>query len=500
MTQDNKPAPLQRQLTGIQGFEHISMGGLVEGRTTLLVGTSGSGKTLFANQFLYNSIKQYNRPVVFVTFEERPQDIIRNVKSFGWDLQQLIDDKQLIILDATLDRTLVDEVGQYDLSGALAQIEHAIKEIDAKVLILDSLGVLFFQYRNPNILRREILRVSDACQAWGVTSLMTAERLEEYGPITRFGIEEFVSDCVIVLRHQLMREKVRRTIQVYKLRGDRHYTDEFPFSIQKTGICILPLSAAELTQSSGMDRISFGNERFDQLAGGGFFQDSVILVSGPTGSGKTLFATTFTAEACKRGEKVLFIGFEESRPQLSRNAQSWGIEFEEWEQKGLLKAICHYPEAAGLEGHQYFIRKQIETFQPSRLVIDSVSALERIGNIRNYREFIIGLTGFVKQKQVCTLCTSSSPSLAGGDSITDAHISTITDAVVLLRYVEIRGSLSRGVIIIKMRGSQHDKGFHEFHIDGNGLHIDKQLTNVPSSLLGVPNINVTDAITAEPPT
>lgn len=476
--------PLRRVPAGIRGFEHISLGGLVEGRNTLLVGTSGSGKTLFATELLYRAITDFDRRAVFVTFEEKPADIVRNVQKLNWNLPQYVREKKLVILDASLDRAIV-EAGGYDLSGIISQITDAVAEVGASLVILDSLGALFYQYENPGILRREILHLTDHLQELGVTSVMTAERLEEYGPITRFGIEEFVSDCVIVLRHQLMEEKVRRTIQIYKLRGDRHHKDEFPFTIESQGFCILPLSAAELTQASSADRISFGSTKLDDMAGGGLFQDSVILISGPTGSGKTLMATTFASEACQRGERVLFLGYEESRPQLVRNASSWGQKFEEWERTGMLKMVCQYPEAQGLEGHLHAIQREIEEFRPSRLVVDSISALERVGNVRNFREFVIGLTGFVKQQQICSLFTSSSPSLSGGDSITDAHISTITDAIVLLRYVEREGALSRGVIIIKMRGSQHDKQFYEFSITDQGLAIGEPFIHVPTSLLGI---------------
>lgn len=477
--------PLQRVPTGIRGFEHISLGGLVQGRTTLLVGTSGSGKTLFATEVLYRAIKERGARAVFVTFEEKPADVVRNVKQLGWNLSELVAGGRLIILDASMDRSIVQEAGNYDLSGIIAQIVDSIQEIGAKYVVLDSLGALFYQFENPGILRREILRLVDQLREMGVTSIMTAERVEEYGPITRFGIEEFVSDCVVVLRHQLLDEKVRRTIQIYKLRGDRHYKDEFPFTIESSGFVILPLSAAELSQASSTTRVSFGSASLDRMAGSGLFQDSVIIISGPTGSGKTLMGTTFASEACRRGERVLFLGYEESRPQLMRNAHSWGLEFEEWERKGLLKTACQYPEALGLEGHLYAVQREIEEFRPTRLVIDSISALERVGNVRNFREFVIGLTSFVKQQQVCTLLTSSSPSLSGGDSITDAHISTITDAIILLRYVERDGALSRGVIIIKMRGSQHDKRFHEFTITGQGLEIGLPFLHVPTALLGI---------------
>lgn len=480
-------APLRRIATGIRGFDEISLGGLVEGRTTLLVGTAGTGKTLFATEFVFRSIRDHGRAVAFVTFEEKPADIVRNVQKLGWDLAPFLRDGRLVLLDASPDPAVTGEAGGYDLSGLVSQVEDAVREAGAAVVVLDSIGALFHQFANAGVLRREILRLADALQRLGVTSVMTAERLEEYGPISRFGIEEFVSDCVVVLRHHLAEEKVRQTIQIYKLRGDRHHKDEFPFTIQPDGICILPLSAVEMTQSSGTERVSFGNGELDAMAGGGPFQDSVLLVSGPTGTGKTLLGTTFAAEAAHAGEKVLFLGFEESRAQLFRNATSWGADFEGLERAGRLRVVCQYPEVQGLEGHLYAIQREIEQFGPKRLVLDSISALERLDRGRLYREFVIGLTNLVKQRQVCSLLTSSSPHLSGGDSITDTHISTITDAILLLRYVERDGALSRGVIIIKMRGSQHDKRFHEFTIDDRGLHIGGPFGQVPSVLLGIPS-------------
>jgi circadian clock protein KaiC len=227
--------PLRRMATGIRGFEQISMGGLVEGRTTLLVGTSGSGKTLFAVELLYRSIQERREPAVFVTFEEKPSDILRNVLKLDWDLATLVEEKKLVLLDASMERSLVAEAGRYDLSGIISQIADAVKEVGAKVVVLDSLGALFYQFDNPGLLRREILRIADTLQEMGVTALITAERLEEYGPISRFGIEEFVSDGVIVLRHQLTEEKVRRTIQIYKLRGDRHHTTRTSFHSPSSG-------------------------------------------------------------------------------------------------------------------------------------------------------------------------------------------------------------------------------------------------------------------------
>jgi len=479
--------PLEKIPTGIEGFEHISLGGLVEGRTTLLVGTSGSGKTVFTVELLFRAITQFSRPGVFVTFEERPVDIVRNVRRLGWNLGELVEQGKLAFIDGSFDRSITAETGTYDLSGIISQISYAVKTVGAKLVILDSLGALFHQYSDPAILRREIFRITDVLQSLGVTSVMTSERLEEFGPISRHGIEEFVTDCVIVLRHVLDEEHVRRTIQIHKMRGTLHHDGQFPFLIDDRGVSILPLSAMELKQLSSSERISFGNVDLDGMAGGGLFRDSIILVSGPTGGGKTLMCATFVAESCRKGERVLLLGYEESREQLLRNAQSWGVDFDKWEKQGLLRMVCQYPEAQGLEGHLLSIRREIESFKPRRMVMDSVSALERIANLRVFREFLIGLTSYVKQEQVCTLLTCTTPELSGGESITESHISTITDAIILLRYVMIDTSLRRGMIIIKMRGSQHAKDIREFTIDNQGLHVGRPLSNIHDILSGIPS-------------
>jgi len=478
--------PLVKIPTGVEGLEHITMGGLTEGRTTLIVGSSGSGKSLLATEFLYRGIMNYDQPGVFVTFEERAQDIVRNVQNLGWDLNDLVQRKKLMFIDGSPEPEPQAEVGDYDLSGLLAQIEFAVKKVGAKLLVMDSIGSLFTQFSNVPLIRREIFRITEILKGLEVTAIMTAERLEEYGMISRHGIEEFVSDNVIILRNVLEEEKCRRTIQVLKMRGDTHYKGEFPFTISSTGISCMPLSAMELKQTSSTDRISFGNAKLDKMTCGGLFRDSVTLVSGPTGGGKTLMCTTFAGEACSHGEKVLMLAYEESGHQLLRNAQSWGLDFQKWQEDGLLKVVCLYPEAMGLEDHLLMIRREIEEFKPQRLVMDSVSAMERVSNIRNFREFVIGLTSYVKQEEICSLMTSTTPKLSGGDSITEAHISTITDAIILLRYVEINGLVRRGIAVIKMRGSQHDKQIREFMIDGEGLHILASFKNVHNIILGVP--------------
>jgi circadian clock protein KaiC len=473
--------------TGIEGFDKLTKGGLIEGRTTLLVGTSGSGKTLLSVELLYRGITEFERNGVFLTFEERPIDVVRNVKHMGWDLGELVNHKKLSFVDASPGLVQTVKIGDYDLEALMTRVMHAIETTHASLLAIDSVRSLFSQFQDPSLIRRELFRLIDQLREKNITTLMTAERLDEHGRISRYGIEEFVADSVIILRNVLEAEKVRRTAQVLKMRGDSHMKGEFPFTISEQGISIFPLAAMELAQKSSNERVGTGSTQLDKMTNGGIFRDSIYLVSGPTGGGKTLMSTQFTAEACSQGERVLLLAFEESREQLFRNAKSWGVDFEKLEARNRLKIVCNYPEAMALEDHLLFIRREIEVFNPHRLVVDSVSAMERVATVRNFREFVIGLTSYVKQKRICSLFTSTTPQLSGGESVTETHISTITDVIVLLRYVEINGALRRGIAVIKMRGSQHDKDVHEFTIDDKGLHIGNPFRNVQNILLGIPS-------------
>lgn len=477
---------IEKIATGVEGFDTLTMGGLPAGRTSLIAGSSGSGKTLLATEIVYRGATQFNRGAIYVTFEEHPEDIVRNVKRLGWNFGELVDNGLLQFINASNDPDIVDESGPYNLSGLIAQVTEQVKKLGAQMVVFDSIGALFTQYGATNVVRREIFRLAEVLKRLGVTGLMTAERLQEYGPISRYGVEEFASDNVIILRNVLEQERCRRTIQVLKMRGDTHFKGEFPFTITEVGVSVIALAAYELEQRSSFDRVSSGNDRIDLMTSGGFFRDSIILVSGPTGGGKTLMATTFASAACRNNERVLFLAFEESHDQLLRNAKGWNVEFERWEQDGLLRIMCQYPEGMGIEDHLVSVRRLLHEYKPHRLVVDSISAIERVSNARTFREFIIGLTSISKHHQVCSLFTSTTPRLAGGDSVTEAHISTITDAILLLRYVEIDGHLRRGMSMIKMRGSQHEKVVREFKIDSNGMHVGEPFQNVHNIILGVP--------------
>lgn len=473
--------------TLIEGFDEISHGGVPIGRTTLVSGTSGTGKTLFAIQFLYHGIKYFDYPGLFITFEESPTDIIQNACSFGWDLEKLIQEGKLFILDASPDPEGQEVVGNFDLSALIERIQYAIRKYKAKLVSVDSVTAVFQQYDPASVVRREIFRLVARLKHLGVTSIMTTERIEEYGLVARYGVEEFVSDNVVIVRNVLEGERRRRTLEILKLRGTTHMKGEYPFTITKDGINIFPLGAMRLTQRSSNVRISSGIKTLDEMCGGGFFKDSIILATGATGTGKTLLVSKFLQEGCRREERAILFAYEESRAQLSRNAYSWGIDFEEMERKGLLKLMCCYPESAGLEDHLQMIKSEIAEFKPSRIAIDSLSAMARGVTNNAFRQFVIGVTGYAKQEEITGFFTNTTDQFMGAHSITESHISTITDTIIMLQYVEIRGEMSRAINVFKMRGSWHDKGIREYSISEDGPEIKDSFRNYERIISGSPS-------------
>ena len=486
--EDKSNGAVRKNCTGIPGFDHIAGGGLPSGRTTLVSGTSGSAKTVFSVQFLIEGTQQHQENGVFVTFEESCEDIRKNMLGFGWDIGKLEREGKWCFVDASHQPDEEsEEIGVFDFGALIARIEHAVGKVGAKRIVMDSLATVFGRFSNSEIVRREIHRMALAARRMGVTALLTSERTEEYGEIARYGVEEFVSDNVIVLRNALEDEKRRRTIEILKFRGTTHGKGEFPFTITLgEGVVVIPLSEIELKQKSSNVRVSSGNDRLDGMCDGGFFRDSIILVSGATGTGKTLMVTEFIGGGMKNGEKCLLFAFEESREQLFRNATGWGLDLEAMEREGKLKVVCVYPEIMGLEDHLIGMKKSIQEYKPNRVAVDSLSALERVSTVKGFREFVIGLTSFIKHEEIVGLFTSTTSTLLGGTSITDAHISTITDSIILLRYVEMFGEMRRGITVLKMRGSIHDKEIREFKIDGDGMHIGDQFRNVAGILAGNP--------------
>lgn len=482
------PRSIDRLEVGIPGFDVVAGGGIPAGRSTLVAGTAGSGKTLFGIQYLVAGIERYGQRGVLVAFDEPALEITRNVANLGWDLDGHRRAGNLSILDlAAVGGDEVMETGQFDFGGLLARLERAISQRSVSRVVFDSLTGLFPQFADQGVVRRELGRVTSRLRELGVTTLMTAERSEEYGSVARYGVEEFVTDNVIILRHPLYRERRRRTIEILKFRGASHGKGEFPFSIDaRDGITVIPLAETALKTRALTERTSIGKPRLDEMCGGGIFRDSIVLISGATGTGKTMFATEFLAAGLRAGQRGLFYSFEESRPQILRNAASWGVDFSDAERDGMLRIDSRYPERAGLEDLLVEMRHQIEDFKPVRMVIDSLSVLDRVSSGASFREFLVGLTSLIKEYELAAMCTNTTGIGAGSPSPALTQVSTITDAIILLRYVELQSSIKRCLTILKMRGSDHDKTITEYTIDSNGMNVVGPLPHTSGILAGSP--------------
>lgn len=480
-----------RIATGITGLDAITLGGLPAQRITLVAGSSGSAKTVLACQFLASGILDKAEPGVFVTFEESPTDICANTASLGWDIAGMEAGNQWAFVDGSMqDDHDVLIAGGYDLGALLARIEHAVSKTKAKRVAIDSLGALFSQFTDRALVRRELFRIAASLRKLGVTTIMTAEREEEYGPVSRYGVEEFVADNVIILRNALEGEKRRRTVEVLKFRGANHQKGEFPFAIQpQKGVVVIPFSEMPSTAQTTLLRTTFGNADIDMMCNGGLYKDSIVLISGATGTGKTLMTTEFLSGTTADERCVLF-AFEENRDQLIRNANGWGVDFEAMEQDGRLRIVCEYPEAAGLENMLILMREVIEEFRPQRIAVDGLSALEHVSSIKGFRQFVIALTSYIKEHGITAMFTATTPGLMGGESVTESHVSTITDTIVLLRYVETFGEMRRGITILKTRGSGHDKHIREFWIDDNGMHVAEPFKDVTGIISGYPRYTI----------
>ncbi|MFJ2033049.1 circadian clock protein KaiC [Streptosporangium sp. NPDC087985] len=467
-------AAIERTPTGISGFDEVAIGGLPAGRSTLVTGTTGSGKTLFALEFLARGVMRFGEPGVFVAFDETPDGIRRNAGSLGFDIARWETDGKWMFVDASEDtgeETL--SIGTYDLGALMARVDRAVREIGAKRLSLDSLGAFFIRFRDRELIRHELHRLARVLESLDVTSVLTTERDEEYGHVSRHGVEEFVLDNVVILRNVLRNERRRRTMEVAKFRGTTHRTGEWLFTIDpKDGLVIIPLAFLAPGVRASQERVSTGNLELDAMVGGGIFRDAVALLTGPLGAGKTLSALQFADAAFRAGERCLFHVFDETREQLSRNAAGWGLDLDVMETSGLLRVTAAYPEVASVEDHFLRVSRDITDFAPTRLVIDGLSALERRATPRTLLDFVIALGGLARQHEITTLFTSA-PIGVGTPMFTApiTEIASLTDVTILLHYIEGAAAVQRAITVLQTRGSAHDHTIRQVSIDGAGMHI-----------------------------
>ncbi|OIO13729.1 MAG: KaiC 1 [Ignavibacteria bacterium CG_4_8_14_3_um_filter_37_9] len=469
-----KEAQIQRKVlpkspTSIQGFDEITGGGLPKGRPTLVCGGAGCGKTLFAMEFLVRGATIYNEPGVFISFEETAKELTANVASLGFDLDHLVEQKKIWLEHIDVERGEIEQTGEYDLKGLFVRIHSAIESIGAKRVVLDTIESLFTVLPNAAIVRTELRRLFGWLKKKGVTAIVTGERGN--GTLTRQGLEEYVSDCVILLDHRVIDQSSIRRLRIVKYRGSTHGTNEYPFLIDEDGFSVLPVTSLGLDYFSSFERISTGIPRLDtMLSGKGYYHGSTILVSGTAGTGKTSIAAQFVEAACKRGERVLFFTYEESPNQIERNMSSIGINLEPWRKKGLLKFHATRPTLYGLENHLTTSINLINKFVPDIVILDPINAFVLGENQTEVNTMLVRLVDFLKMKRITAFFTN----LASADTNmenTDTYISSLIDTWLLLRDIEIGGERNRGLYILKSRGMAHSNQIREFKLTNNGIEL-----------------------------
>lgn len=459
---------LKKCPTGIQGLDEITGGGLPQGRPTLVCGSAGCGKTVLAMEFLLRGALQYNEPGVFMCFEETSEDLTKNFSSLGFDLNDLIARKKLAIDYVRIERSEIEETGEFDLQGLFIRLELAINSVKAKRVVLDTVEGLFAGFTNEGILRAELRRLFRWLKEKGVTAIITGEQGEK--TLTRYGLEEYVADCVITLAHGSTEQVATRRMRIVKYRGSLHGTNDYPFLIDEQGISILPVTSMGLDHAVSTERIQTGIPRLDTMfRGNGYYRGSSILVSGTAGSGKTSIIAEFINAACRRGERCLFFIFEESPAQIIRNMRSIGIDLEPWVKKGLLRFHAARPTVYGLEMHLVTIHKQIKKFSPGVVAIDPISNLVNIGTVTETKSMITRLIDFLKANLITGIFTN----LSHGDSLelTDIEISSLMDTWLLVSDIEINGERNRALYILKSRGMKHSKQVRELLLTDKGVDL-----------------------------
>ncbi|MDB5856503.1 MAG: KaiC 1 [Ramlibacter sp.] len=458
---------LPKTPTGIVGFDEITGGGVPEGRPTLLCGAAGCGKTLFAMTFLVAGAEQYDEPGVFMSFEEHANDLTANVASLGYDLENLVAQKRLVIDHVRLDPSEIEETGDYDLEGLFVRLDYAIKQVGAKRVVLDTIETLFSSFSDSGLLRAELRRLFEWLKAKGVTAIITGERGE--GQLTRFGIEEYISDCVVLLDNRVVDQVTTRRLRVVKYRGSSHGTNEYPFLIDTEGISVFPVTSAGLDHHTSDEIVSSGILHLDHMFDRrGYFRASSILISGLAGTGKTTFAASFIDACCRRGEKCLYFAFEESPKQIERNMKSIGIDLSTHLDSGLLRFEAARPSLYGVEMHLAKMHRDISLFNPSIVVVDPISAFR--GPRTEANSILLRLIDLLKSHGITALFTS----LAGVDETmndADHDISSLMDAWISLSNISSNGERNRILYVLKARGMGHSNQLREYQITSEGINV-----------------------------
>jgi circadian clock protein KaiC len=464
-----KNPSLPKAATGIHGLDEITGGGLPRGRPTLVCGSAGCGKTLLAVEFLVRGATAFGEPGVFMAFEETAEELAQNVRSLGFHLEELAAQNKVLVDFVQIERSEIEETGEYDLEGLFIRLGHAIDTLGARRVVLDTLETLFGGLSNAAILRSELRRLFRWLKEKGVTAVITGER--GAGTLTRHGLEEYVSDCVILLDHRVTEQLSTRRLRIVKYRGTTHGTNEYPFLIDENGISVLPITSMGLRQEASDERISTGVPQLDVMLGGaGVYRGSSVLITGTAGTGKTSLAAHFADATCRRGERCLYFAFEEPESQLVRNMRSIGLDLAPWLKKGLLRFHATRPTAYGLEMHLATLHKLVTDFQPRAVILDPITTFTRAGTSVEAESMLMRLIDFLKGQQTTALFTSLTHS---GNLLKQSPvaISSLVDTWLLVRDIELGGERNRGIYILKSRGMAHSNQVREFLLTGHGVEL-----------------------------
>src|SRR5512142_2669326 len=461
--------PIEKILTGIAGFDDLADGGLPKGRAVVVSGTAGSGKTVFGLEFLYRGITEFAEGGVFVTFEERREDLMKDVQGFGWDLAALEKKGQLAFVDASGVAEHQVEVGEYDFGALIARVRYAVGKVGAKRIVIDSVAALFLRYKDQASVRRELFKIIDILRRLGVTTVITAERVRDDDSSSRFGVEDFVADSVVFLYNSSVGRERERQIEIVKLRGAGYQTGRHPFLISGSGLTVFPNVTFAPPEGGKISHLSTGVAGIDEMTDGGLHRGSTTLLLGPSGTGRTVLGLHFLAEGARRHERGILFSFEEGVSQLMTDAKSLGWDFGKMEKAKRLQVVAWQPEAMPIESYLKKIRRLCEDFRPKRVVIDSITPLARAVDEQRFRRFVVALNAFLKSIGTTTLANYTTDPSASASVAAESDVAVVADNIIVMKLAESAHSMEREIVIVKSRASSHDKTVRPYVITAKGM-------------------------------